>query len=1334
MQHVAHVPTLSITTRRWGVSIVMSTLLVAAAALTAASPAAAAGSHTRVSVSSSGEQTPHNNDNSGGSISADGRYVAFVSVAANLVDGDTNGLYDVFVRDRALATTTRVSVGPGGMQSNGNSSAAQISADGRHVAFSSPASNLVPGDTNGVYDSFVHDLDTGITERVSVGPGGVQATQDVHMPHLSADGRYVSMWSSAPNLVAGDINQQSDIFVHDRQTHVTTLASFALTGGQSPQFHGYGSISDDGRWVAYHAFMPFAGGQVSVYLYDRTAGTTVLVGISTVTGAAANWSEPSLSSDGRYVAWDSDASTLVQNDTNGARDIFVFDRQEGTTTRVSVDSTGAQANGVSRNARISGNGRFVTFTSEATNLRPADTAGLADVFLHDRLTGVTSHVSSGPNGAASAHSTTGDIGGDGRFVSYSTSSWNIVPDDTNNAWDIFVNDRGPMAEAAPVVSLDQQPAPQSNHTSPTFGFSTTVPTDFECSLAAGTATVPLSACTSPITYNSLANGTYTFSLHAYNQAGFDRETITFTVDTVGPLVTFTQTAAAYSQNKDPRFSFIAETGATFACSLSTAADAFTPCTSPLQYVAQPDGAYTFKVRATDQAGNPGTVRTHPFTIDTTGPVITFDRAPLAVSNDPTPTVEFTPEAGATYQCWLSTGSYTPCASPMTYSAQPEGDYTITVRAYDSLGNLGQPTAVNFRIDLTTPVTTLGAVPPALTGDSTPSFGFNSEPGATFECSLSTGADAFSACTSPQQYGEQADGAYTFKVRATDLAGNTGLPKTHAFTIDTVGPSTTITQAPEAVSNDNTPRFVFSADSTATFECSVSTGADNYSACASPSEHLALADGAYTFKVRAKDTAGNTGTPAERAFTIDTSGPATTIDVQPSPLSRDNSPTFEFSSEAGAVFECSLSTGAAAFSACSSPLTYTAQPDGAYTFTVRATDEAGNTGDPVSVSFAIDRTGPVTTIQGDPPADTDDNTPTFSFSAETGATFECSRNVGDFYVPCTSPFTYDPQPDGQYVFFVRATDSLGNPAPPAEHAFTIDTTGPITSLQGGPPAVTDDNTPTFPFTSEPGATFECSLSSGADAFAACTSPVTFPTQPDGTVTFKVVASDALGNEGPVTEYTFRIDSTAPTVTIDRGSVEPVARLHAVVRVQLRGDATFECSLTTSGSDEYSACDSPRDYLALADGTYTFKVRATDAAGYTGTPAQHAFTVDTVGPPTTISQAPPAQTNDNTPTFAFSSEPGATFECSLSTGADAYAACSTPRTYPPQADGNYTFKVRATDPAGNLGNAAQHAFTILTAAAPTACATATNAITGTSGSNTLRGTAATTSSMRSQVTTP
>ncbi|MDO8847130.1 MAG: hypothetical protein Q7W51_01930 [Coriobacteriia bacterium] len=347
------------------------------------------GTTTRVSITDGEAQAT--TWSAGSSITPDGRYVAFYSGAANLVSGDTNGSDDVFVRDRIGGTTTRVSITDGEAQAlGGGSSWPSISADGRYVAFYSDATNLVSGDTNSATDIFVRDRIAGTTTRASVATGGAQGFGSCSDPSISADGRYVAFYSDSTNLVSGDTNGVTDVFVRDLIGGTTTRVSVATGGAQA---NGY---SD----------------------------------------------EQSISASGRYVAFRSTATTLVSGDTNGNQDIFVRDVVAGTTTRVSVATGGAQATGGNSGwPSFSADESCIVFDSGATNLVPGDTNDTGDIFVRDLVAGTTTRASVGAGGVQSNGSSQfSSISSDGRYVALASAATNLVAGDTNSLRDVFVRD------------------------------------------------------------------------------------------------------------------------------------------------------------------------------------------------------------------------------------------------------------------------------------------------------------------------------------------------------------------------------------------------------------------------------------------------------------------------------------------------------------------------------------------------------------------------------------------------------------------------------------------------------------------------------------------------------------------------------------------------------------------------------------------------------------------------------------------------------------------------------------------------------------------------------
>ncbi|MGH8990867.1 MAG: DUF6531 domain-containing protein, partial [Acidimicrobiia bacterium] len=425
----------------------------------AVAPAGATGESTaRVSVASDG--TEGDGGTWEATISDDGRYVAFTSDASTLVGDDTNWESDIFVRDREVGTTERVSVASDGTEANSYSGQPRISADGRYVAFISRADNLVSADNNWDDDVFLHDRVTGSTERVNLTSAGAESSNtallhpsNIGQLSMSADGRYVAFVTSANDLVTGDTNGSPDAFVRDRVAGTTERVSVASDGSQADagtQFYGV-SISGDGRYVAFQSYasnLVPGWAELSIFVHDSVTGTTERVSVASDGSQANNASfEPSLSDDGRYVAFESAATNLVAGDTNGTFDIFVHDRVAGGTARVNVASDGTQSNTPADFPSISGDGRYVSFYSAAGDLVADDTNAQQDAFLHDAATGATERLSvasDGTQGNGSSDTTVGvrTVSANGRYVVFNSWASNLVGGDTNGSADVFVRDRG----------------------------------------------------------------------------------------------------------------------------------------------------------------------------------------------------------------------------------------------------------------------------------------------------------------------------------------------------------------------------------------------------------------------------------------------------------------------------------------------------------------------------------------------------------------------------------------------------------------------------------------------------------------------------------------------------------------------------------------------------------------------------------------------------------------------------------------------------------------------------------------------------------------------------
>lgn len=432
------------------------TALLAALTLVAVVPAAAYNPPGRTERVSTPSDAGLLGDSGASRLSADGQTVVFRSQVA-LVPEDTNGEWDTYVRDLRTGEFERISVSSSGAQILAEEPTSKappaISADGRVVAFESGAGNLVPGDTNGVDDVFVRFRDTGVTIRASVSAAGAEAAAHSSWPALSADGRYLFFLSEDDTLVPGDASPYEDIFRRDLQTGTLELVTVDSDGRQSVFDPTELAIDASGAVVAWAARSPSYDAPDAnaifsdVFVRTLPGGPTRRIsnGHNGVQGTNHSYA-PSLSADGRYVAFGSLADNIVPQDRNGAADIFVHDRQTGRTERVSLASTGAESGSGGGLPQISGDGRYVVFNGINADLDPDVAEGNTgtDTYVHDRLTGTTTAVSVTPDGGtgdAIAHS--GHLSADGSRVVFQSGASDLTPGDTNEDADVFLRDLGP---------------------------------------------------------------------------------------------------------------------------------------------------------------------------------------------------------------------------------------------------------------------------------------------------------------------------------------------------------------------------------------------------------------------------------------------------------------------------------------------------------------------------------------------------------------------------------------------------------------------------------------------------------------------------------------------------------------------------------------------------------------------------------------------------------------------------------------------------------------------------------------------------------------------------
>ena len=836
---------------------------------------------------------------------------------------------------------------------------------------------------------------------------------------------------------------------------------------------------------------------------------------------------------------------------------------------------------------------------------------------------------------------------------------------------------------APDTAIVSGPSGSVASTTATFDFSSPDATaTFQCSLDGA----PFVACSDPVTFSGLAQGSHTLQVRAVDPVGNvdpTPVTRTWTVDTTQPDTTIVSGPSGTVTSPSATFDFSSnETAVTYQCALDGAA--FSACSDPNTFPALADGPHTLQVRAVDAAGNlDATPATRSWRIDTVPPDTTIVSGPSGSVASTTATFDFSSEAGATFQCSLDGAAFTACTDPVTFTGLAQGAHTLLVRAVDTAGNVDPtPASRGWTVDTVAPDTSIVSGPGGSVNSTTATFDLSSpETGVTFQCSLD-GA-AFTACSDPATFTGLSQGSHTFSARAIDAAGNVDpTPVTRTWSIDTTPPDTSIVSGPSGSTTATTATFDFASPETGvTFECALDGAA--FTACSDPSTFSGLADGNHALQVRAVDAAGNVDpSPASRAWTVDRTAPDTTIVSGPSGAVRSASATFDFgSNETGVTFECALD--GAAFTACSDPNTFTGLSDGSHTLQVRARDAAGNVdATPVSRTWTVDTAAPDTSIVSGPTGTVSSADATFDFSSpETGVTYECALD-GNTFVACTDPVTFPGLADGSHTLQVRAVDAAGNVDPtPVSRTWTVDTGLPDTTIAMGPSGTVNSNSATFDFTSnEMNVTYECRLDSAA-TFTVCTDPNTFSILADGSHTLAVRAKDGSGNVDPSpATRTWTVDTTAPDTSIAMGPMGTVSSNMATFDFDSpESGVTYECKLDTAAT--FTACSDPSTFSNLADGSHTLAVRAVDAAGNVdATPATRTWVVNANEPDTFFVLTPPATSASANGTFDFgSNETNVTYECKLD-GATTFTACTDPVTFMMLAAGSHTLEVRAVDSAG------------------------------------------------------
>src|SRR5829696_2909549 len=642
----------------------------------------------------------------------------------------------------------------------------------------------------------------------------------------------------------------------------------------------------------------------------------------------------------------------------------------------------------------------------------------------------------------------------------------------------------------------------------------------------------------------------------------------------------------------------------------------------------------------------------PFVSAAPAPVVTD--GPRSPDNDRAPRWSFSASDVATgFECSLARdetmiGDWGPCSSPVAYdlTSQPDGVYRFAVRALAADGQPSEVATAEYRLDTSVPaLPAIVALPGPASMNRRPEWTFTGGAGEHFECRVARGTELlaeWSECQSPHQVdlSGEADGSFVFSVRGVAENGVRGPARTDGYLLDTEAPAAPAVPSPPApLDNTRAPALSFAAEDGTQVECRAEGGgADTgWSACSSPYEFdlSGHTDGAHTLSLRATDAAGNTGPAATAAYMLDTTPPDAPAVAEPatSPATRLQ-PGFAFAAGTGDSHECRLDGPggyATGWRPCVAPAPYdlTGQPDGVYTFAVRSTDAAGNTGESGSATYDLARNPQAVDLRAGPGRTGRSRQPQWSFGLTGGSRFVCGLDFGTtvLFKPatCGSPRSYSlsGKPDGTYTFTVRAFAADGSEREPATQEYQLDSTPPARpAVTAAPVSPAADTKPGWRFNGDDGAALDCRVSRGQDTvvdWTSCTNPRRFELgQADGDYRVTVRARDAAGNVGPTATSDYRLDTTPPAEPTVKAAPKPddIDRSPTWTFAAETG-ARLTCTLTR-GSDVVAArtaCADAKTYnlSGAQPGTYTFTVEATDAAGNKG-PARSARYVLAAAPAT------------------------------------------------------------------------------------------------------------------------
>lgn len=854
-------------------------------------------------------------------------------------------------------------------------------------------------------------------------------------------------------------------------------------------------------------------------------------------------------------------------------------------------------------------------------------------------------------------------------------------------------------ENGPVVSVNSGPALVTNSDAATIDFTTEAGATTECRLDS-TEEAAWESCVAPVELTALNEGEHHFEIRATDEEEVRGPVaaLLWRVDLTAPVLAITSGPVAHTTSTSASVEFtVDDPTATVECRLDSASELdWTGCSSPFTAGSLSDGDHSLEIRATDAAGNTSDIARHDWAVDTTLPTVTIGSAPAVNSNSIRAEFTFSAdESDVTFECRLdpdAESEWVSCTSPVNRNDLADSPHRFEVRATDQAGNTGPVAEHEWTVTTVRPTATITGAPADPTDQATASFTFESDnPTATFECRVDPDEEtAWEACVSPFELVDLAHGDHRLEVRATDLDQGTGPATDFEWSVDLITPTVELTGTPAVISGTADPVFAFEASEPDTIaECRLDPVDENstWTACVSPTAYTGLTEGEHRFEVRVTDPVGHVSTPVAYEWTVETTPPDVTIHSGPESPTTEIYASFTFSSSnQNASFECRIDGGA--WSECETGVDYDQLDDGTHEFEVRSVGQGAGPGAIEARTWFVDTIVPTVSITDGPKQVTNETNAGFAFEAsKPGYSFRCQLDA-EPAGSCASPADYMDLEAGPHQFTVELLDDDDQVVDSATRSWNVLAERPVATILSGPTGTIAADSALFVFESDlDGAEFECSLDGGA--WETCNSPDGYSGLVDGPHTFAVRAGLPGSAAGVEAERSWTIDTTAPEVTISGGPAGLTTSDQATFGVQSDDpSANLTCSLDGGA---WTPCGPQAGFSGLTDGSHVLRVRATDAAGNSGS-ARHDWSVDRTAPVVTLNAAPDTVTTAKTARFAFvADDPAADFECQVDDGE--WKTCTSAYEVTELSVGPHRFSVRASDRAGNVATPVAHEWQIV-----------------------------------------